>query len=80
MSDVRDRDDDGSDPPVAGLLDPDDDLGDDETKELVALVGDEPDVLSAEEAAIHAVAEPDVAPDMDSEQATDAARGAASAP
>jgi hypothetical protein len=39
--------------PSAGLLAPDDEFGDDETKELVGVAGDEPDQLSAEEAAIH---------------------------
>jgi hypothetical protein len=39
--------------PSAGLLDPDDEFGDDETKELVGVAGDEPDQLTAEEAAIH---------------------------
>jgi hypothetical protein len=38
---------------TAGLLDPDDEFGDDETKELVGVMGDEPDLLSPEEAAIH---------------------------
>lgn len=39
--------------PLAGLMEPDDEFGDDETKELVAEQGDEPEFLSAEEAAIH---------------------------
>lgn len=41
--------------PVAGLLHPEDDGEADVTGEAVALEGDEPDVLSAEEAAMHLV-------------------------
>lgn len=42
----------------AALIDPDDEFGEDTTKELVALEGDELDTLTAEESAIHLVAEP----------------------
>lgn len=43
----------GDAPPLAGLLDEDDEFEEDETAELVAVEGDEPDSYSAEEAAVH---------------------------
>lgn len=50
--DLRERE-----PPVAGLLEPDEDGAPDVTAESIALQGDEPDLPSAEEAAMH-IAEP----------------------
>lgn len=41
--------------PTAGLLDPDDEMGPDRTKELVGVEGEEPDAYSGEEAAMHEV-------------------------
>ena len=43
---------------MAGIAAPDDEFGEDETPELVGDQVDEPDLLSAEEAAVHEIDEP----------------------